>query len=289
MYHNTIMKAFERNLYIITTALLLLPAPLAAYDLEFLSQDKLSLNPHAALLRSHAINVLYTYSEDKNKHYMEFDFGAKIPGITLRNVSGADIEIGGAGEVFTRFQLFSQSFNFIHADFNGTIYTDVRYKRLLFETSIYHTSSHIGDDYILYDRGVVKNTGYEAIRHYTTFMADYLDVSVGFDYKLGRRPKRTIFSDPSIFLGARLDLLSAGIPVFVECDVEVIVGRRLPNVGIRAGVYLKYIFNTIFLKKPSSGKEPHELAVYFYSGYSKMGYFYDRRETLILFGPTYRY
>jgi len=285
-----IMRTSIRNLRFIIAAALLMPAAASsAYDLEFLSQNKLSRDPHAALLRSPAINVLYMYSESNNKHYMEFDFGAKIPGITLRNVNGVDIEIGGSGGVFSRFELFSQSFNFVDADFNGTLYTDVRYKRFVFETSVYHTSSHIGDEYILYHHVSVRNTGYEAIRHYTTYTGEYCGVSIGFDYKLRRYPERLILPNPSIFIGARLDLLSAGIPVFVECEVEVIAGGYLPNVGIRAGVYLKYLFNTIVLKKPSSGREPHELAVSYYRGYSKMGYFYNRRETLILFGPTYRY
>jgi hypothetical protein len=276
-------------MYITLLALVLLPSGLSAYDLEFLSQEKISRNPHSALLRPAAINVLYMYSAVKNKHYAEFDFGAKIPGITVRDPGFFEIEIGGSGGVFSRFELFSESFNFIHADFNGSLYTDVKYKNFLFETSVYHTSSHIGDDYIKYDHAGIRNTGYEAVKQYASFTAGFLDVGIGFDYKFSRRPKSMIIPNPSIFIGTRLDLLSLGIPFFMECEIEAIVGNYLPNIGIRAGVYLKYIMDVIFLKKSRAGKEPHELAFYYYNGYSKMGYFNKRREHLILFGPTYRY
>ncbi len=280
---------FQQYVYVAILALILPPSALSAYDLEFLSQEKISRNPHSALLRPAAINVLYMYSADKNKHYAEFDFGAKIPGITLRDLGAAEIEIGGSGGVFSRFELFSESFNFIHADFNGSLYTDVKYKNFLFETSVYHTSSHIGDDYIKHNRGRVKNTGYEGIKHYTSFMTEFWNVSIGFEYKFSRRPKGMIIPSPSVFLGTRLDLFSVGIPFFMECEIEAIVGRYLPNIGVRAGVYLKYIFNAMFLKKHRTEKEPHELAVYYFNGYSRIGYFYNRREHLVLFGPTYRY
>jgi hypothetical protein len=275
-------------LFIITAVFLLYDVSWAG-SVEFFSSDKISPNPHAALLRSNAVNALYMYSAQNRTHYMEYDLGAKIPGISIRNADGAAVEIGGGGGVFSRFQLFSESFNFIHADFNGSLYTDVKYRHFLFETSVYHTSSHIGDDYIHYRHGAVKNTGYEAVKHYTSYLTDYVDISIGFEYKFSRRPVGTIFPDPSIFLGTRLDLLSIGIPFFMECEIEIIAGKHLPNVGIRAGVYLKYILNALFLKKHQAGHEPHELSVYYYNGYSKMGYFYNRRESLVLFGPTYRY
>jgi hypothetical protein len=278
-----------RKKYIIITVIILTTGVSPAASVEFFSSDKISRNPHGALLRSPSISALYLYSTDKNKHFTEFDFGAKIPGISLRNENNIDVDIGGAGGVFTRFELFSESFNFVHADFTGSIFADIRYRRFSFETSVYHTSSHIGDDYIKYRHASVKNTGFEAIKHHTTFLTEYLDISLGFEYKFSRRPIKTLFANPSIFFGSRLNLLPDGIPLFIECEIEIIAGKYLPNIGVRAGIYLKYIFNTIVLGRPASKNEPHELSIYYYNGYSKMGYFYNRRESLVLFGPTYRY
>lgn len=273
---------------VICVLLLASPFSLPAADLKFFSFDPISDNPHASLLRAPSLNALYLYSVEKNRHYMAYDFGVKIPGISLRGGS-VDVDIGGYGGIFTRFELFSESFNFVHADFSGGLFTDVRYRDLLFETSVYHTSSHLGDDYIRYNYGVVRNTGFEAIRHYTTYIMHCVQFSLGFDWKFSRRPERKIFREPSVLAGARIDLLPEDIPFFIEMEVEIITGRRLPNIGIRAGIYLKRLFTLLFLGRNSSGKEAHELSVYYYNGYSKMGCFYDRRETLILVGPSSRF
>jgi hypothetical protein len=260
----------------------------AVGDIEFFPLKKISENPHASLLRSPSINVLYLYSAETKRHYAGFDFGAKIPALTYHG-NEADVELGGMGGIFNRFELFSQSFNFVHADFTGMLYTDVRYRQFLFETSVYHTSSHVGDDHIKYHHAAVRNTGLEAARHHVSYILPFADISVGFEYKFSRRPKNTIIGNPSIFLGNRIDLLRAGFPVFIEWEAEFIAGPHLPNIGIRAGIYLRYLFNTVFLGNDSKGKESHELSVYYYYGYSKMGVFSRQRESLILFGPTYRY
>ena len=275
-------------LYCLIIAAALPSGTLSAGDIEFFSSEKVCENPHAALLRSPAINTLYMYSVENKRHYMEFDFGAKIPAVTYHGKT-IDIEFGGTGGIFTRFELFTQSFNFVHADFTGMLFTDVRYRQFVFETSVYHTSSHIGDDYIKYNHASVKNTGFEAVRHYFNYILPFVEISVGFEYKFSRRPKQTIIPNPSIYLGNRINFLQVGIPVFIEWEAEIIAGRYPPNIGIKLGVFLRYLFNTVFLEKDSSGKEPHELSIYYYYGYSKMGCFNNRRESLILIGPTYRY
>lgn len=257
-------------------------------NIEFFSSDKVSENPHGALLRAPALNALYLYSAGTNRHYMEYDFGARIPGISWRSDT-VDVDIGGSGGIFTRFELFTESFDFVHADFTGALFTDVRYRNFLFETTVYHTSSHLGDDYVRTTVGAVRNTGYEAVRHYTTWILPLVHFSLGVDWKFSRRPKQRIYREPSVLAGVRIDLLPEGIPFFMEWETEIIAGKRPPNVGIRAGIYLRYLFNSCILKRKPASDEPHELSVYFYSGYSRMGCFYDRRETLVMFGPSYRY
>ncbi len=262
-------------------------APLFA-EVKFFSSEKVSQTTHASLLRSPALNVLYMYSADTMKHFMAFDFGAKIPGISIRG-GQVEADIGGGGGIFTRFQLLSESFNFVHADFSGALFADIKYREFLFETTVYHTSSHLGDDYIVYDHGRPRNTGWEAVRQYLSYVTPFFDVSLGVEYKFSRRPLAVIFYPLSFFLGGKIDLLAAGIPFFMEVELEVIAGPYPPNFGVRMGIYLKYIFNTLILKHKPDGHEPHELSIYYYNGYSRMGSFYNRRESLILCGPTYRY
>ena len=154
---------------------------------------------------------------------------------------------------------------------------------------MFHTSSHVGDDYIINNHARVRNTGFEAARQRVTCVFSLVGVSAGAEYKFSRRPDRGIVRLPSFLLGGRIDLLQEGIPFFVEWEAEIYAGRRPPNIGLRAGIYLKYLFNTVMLGRRSMEKEPHELSIYCYHGYSKMGYFAETRETLVMAGPTYRY
>jgi hypothetical protein len=140
-----------------------------------------------------------------------------------------------------------------------------------------------------YNHAAAENTGFEAVRHYFDYVLPFSEISIGFEYKFSRRPEGTIIGSPSIFLGNRINFLQIGIPVFIEWEAEIIAGPYLPNIGIKAGIFLRYLFNTVLLGKDSGGKEAHELSVYYYYGYSKMGCFSKQRESLILFGPTYRY
>ncbi len=274
----------------VLTAVLFMACSAASLRAEivFFAPDKVSRDYHGALLRAPAIDVLYQYSTESLRHYMVFDFGAKIPAISMRTDS-LSFDIGGAGGVFTRFELFSESFNFVHADFTGMLFSDVRYKNVLFQTAVYHTSSHLGDDYIRYDHGRIRNTGWEAARQYVSYVSDLVIVSAGAEYKFSRRPGATVFYPLSFFLGCRLDFTEKGAPFFMELEVEAIAGRYAPNFGVRMGIYLKYLFNTVGLGRKPDGNEPHEIAVYYYNGYSRMGCFYRRRESLVLFGPTFRY
>lgn len=266
-------------------------AEIFAYEMRFFPSEKITTNPHAALLRSPAFEVLYMASAQDKKNYMAYNFATKFGVLYIRSADGIEYEFSGYGGAFTRFQLFSESFNFVHADFLGGGVFDIKYKSLTFENMIYHNSSHTGDDYIHYDDSTYKNTGFEAVKHYTTLnVFSILDTSLGLEYKFGRRPENTIFYNKSVFIGNRVNLLSTGIPVFFEWEIEIFnLMRYSPNFGVRLGVYLDYLFNVVFAHKAAAARELHEFSIYYYYGYSKQGYFYNKRESLFLFGPAFRF
>ena len=116
-----------------------------------------------------------------------------------------------------------------------------------------------------------------------------LIISIGFEYKFSKRPDNLIFYDKSLLVGSRIDLHSKGIPIFMECELEVTGIENSPNVGIMFGTYLGYLFNNILLNFEGQSRELHEFTIHYYYGYSKMGYFYDRKENILLIGPTYRF
>ena len=279
----------QNRLLFILIIFLSAPGDLAS-DVRFFPSVKLVQNPHSSLLRSPSIDVLYIHSADDNTNYMGYNFGSKIPMLSIHRDNSIQYQFGGFGGVFTRFELFSESFNFVHADFLGGVFWDAEYDSLSFETMLYHVSSHIGDDYIYYENAEILDVGFEAVRHYTNLkIIEMLIVSIGFEYKFSRRPNNIIFYNKSFLAGSKIDLYSKGMPLFLECELEIIGMDHSPNVGIRLGTYLGYLFNNILLNDERQSRELHEFSIYYYYGYSKMGYFYDKKESLLLLGPTYRF
>jgi hypothetical protein len=260
-----------------------------AENLDILGTTGTETDLPGALLRSPSVDVLYISSEKDNKEYMAYNFGVKIPGISFNDTRGRRYVFGGYGGIFTRYQLHTESFNFVHADFLGALFLQIDDKHLLFETSVYHISSHLGDDYINNNTIEVADTGFEALKQDVLYrFTPTITFHIGAEYKLGRRPLKTIFYNKSLFLGAMFDGLPQKTPVFFESELEII-GDYSPNLGIKAGVYLNYLINNFGLNKPPPANEHHEFSIYYYNGYSKMGYFYDQREQLLMCGFTFRY
>ncbi len=268
---------------------ILFSLPIYAADVNFFKLDSITTYPHAANLRSNAIEAFYIFSTDDSKHYMAFNCAVKIPFLTVIGDTMVFFETGGYGGLYTRFELLSENFNFVHADFLGSYYFDIRYKLITFETSIYHVSSHLGDDYIRYNKGKVKNTGFEAVREFMNIRGgDFVEITLGFDYKFFKRPENRIFNNQSVFHGWRFDFVTVGVPLYVEWEGEVLDFRHIPNIGIRIGCYLDYIINNLFLGRDSYRKKYQEFFAGYYYGYSKMNCFYTKREQLVMTGCSFR-
>lgn len=260
-----------------------------ATEVDFFKLEKIAKNPHASLMRSPAIDCLYIYSVDENKHYMGFNIGAKLPFLSVKGDTLFQFEMGGYGAIFSRFELFSKTFDFVHADFLGSTYFDFKYRMVTFETSIYHVSSHLGDDYIVSTGEVVRNTGYEAVREYITISgADYAELTIGFEYKFLKRPGSRIFNNQSVYYGWRFEFIPFNVPIFFEWEAEILDFESIPNIGVRFGFYPDYIFNNLFLGKDHYSKHYHELYFHYYYGYSKMNCFYRKREQLVMAGGSFR-
>ena len=250
---------------------------------------KIPVPQYAPLLRTTAIEVIYIYETMTLKHYTAFNFGAVIPILGVK-IPGFTFETGVSGSIFSRFELFSESFNFVTADFMGGGYAAVESGSFIIDISVYHISSHAGDDYVLYDNGSIVNTGYEAARLIAAWnTSEWFSCSLGTEYRFHRSPERTVFYISSFMAEGRLDFLHFGIPIFLECDIELVDWYRYVNVGARIGVYTRYLFNSVILGRQDQGRQCHEFSITYYYGFSKALYFERTRESLVLMGPTYRY
>ena len=120
------------------------------------------------------------------------------------------------------------------------------------------------------------NIGYEAVRGYVSYRAlDPVTLSLGVDYKFGRRPLDLIFYDTAFLAAARVDLMQLTLPFFLDAELEVPGFFYAPSFGVKAGMYLDWFRQED--RNPHSPHPHHEAYIGYYNGYSQRGYFYNTR------------
>jgi hypothetical protein len=285
----------QSKLSILFTLLLALTSyltPLQSYgEAVFFDTNKLAPNESGTLLRSPATEILYTYSFLDLKHYLCFNAGIKFPFMALLNPGGIETEWGAVGGIYTRFELMTASFNFLHSDFFIALYEDFKIKPFVWGLMFYHVSSHLGDDYVRLYSPPIADTGYEVLRTNFRYLGKLIIPEFGVEWILARRHQAALTSPFSFYTGIQVSLLTLNIPLFFESEAELFDFRQLPNLGFRVGLYLKHFFNSTLLRKNNNKetKEYHQLNITYYYGLSKQGYFTDRRESLLLIGPAFRF
>jgi hypothetical protein len=279
----------RRSLACAALAVLLLtaPRPGSAAEWEVLPPYLLSPLPHEALLFAPLIDFTAIYSTADPTVYAQLGAGGKLTALLVTLDGGIVLSTGGFALVYSLFDLFSDSFNFIHSDFRIGGFADARLGRFLLEAFVSHTSSHLGDDLIWLTSPPRINIGCEAIRAYASYSpVDAVWVSLGVDYKFGRRPLNLMIYDTAFLAAVRLEPLELGIPLFLDCEVELPGWFLTPSVGARAGMYLDSFRRAD--RGPHSPTPHHEAYVGYYNGYSRRGYFSNRREQLLTTGFAYR-
>jgi hypothetical protein len=260
-----------------------------SYEIHLLPDSDISKLPHYALGRGALIDARYIYSSGTNKQYIQYGFGVKIPVILFDITDDIKVDFGGYGWTYPLFDLISESFDYIQSDFLLGGFTDIKYHNILFETFIFHTSHHLGDEFIALEHATYINMGYEAVKQYINYnFGDLVTFSPGFEYKLDKRPSDLVFYDKSLFLGFRLDLLKFALPFFLDSECEIFSFDNNPNFGCRLGFYLNF-FNLLNKPEDQKSKHIHEIYLAYYNGYSKYIYFYKTREILLMAGGSYRF
>ncbi|MDH5680286.1 MAG: DUF1207 domain-containing protein [Spirochaetota bacterium] len=256
---------------------------------EIFPNKKPIINSHSTLFNSFdGLDVLYLYNKNDLAHYMAVNFGVKYV-IFHINTPDVNIDLSVMGRASVRFELFSESFNMLHADYLGGLALDVQHQGFISETWFYHISSHLGDDAIIYNNEKYVNAGWEAIRQYFNYdFYHWFRASLGLEYKIMKRPNDRIFYDLSYFIGGKLNGISFNIPLFIETEIEIINFDHSPNFGVKLGIYLDHLINKNMMDKKDD-RDKHIIFISYYHGYSKIAYLYNRRDNLFILGRTFRY
>jgi len=248
------------------------------------------INSHTVLFNSfEGIDLLGFYNSQTDSYYNGVNFGFKHVLFDIQSDSFI-IDFSVLGRVSSRFKLFSESFNLIHADYVGGLTMDIQHKNFISETQFYHTSSHLGDDALKYENETYTNAGWEAIKQYFNYQFyNWFQGTIGAEYKIAKRPTDVVYYDFALFLGAKIDILSFKVPLFLETELEMPKLTSSPNFGVKLGIYLHYLINNTFMSQGVKGREKHILFLKYYHGNSKIGYAYNRQEDIFLIGRTFRF
>jgi hypothetical protein len=268
--------------------LLVASCPAFSLDVRFFPGTSVSELPHGALGRQAGMDFDCIYSVTAGKALMQFGAGGKLTGLRIRFGDDAVLGFGGFGWMYSLFDLFSESFDYLYSDYLLGGFVDFRFGKWLSESSIYHTSHHLGDDALTTGGLTYLNMGIEAIKQYVDYdLFSFLTLSLGIEYKIGKRPENLVFYNTSFLAGFRLDTLDLSLPFFLDTEAEFFSTAYAPNFGFRLGMYANFC-NLIGSASGERCRHFHELFIGYYIGLSKKIYFYTSPEHHIYLGAGFR-
>ncbi len=230
----------------------------------------LRADPREAALR---LGILYDNHSDT---MFDFGIGGDL-GLYRREVRGGNLTLSGRGQIVSRFQFNSESFDLLNTDFIGG--AALGWTRGVHEMELYfyHVSSHLGDEKLDFGERDRVNYARESIR----FL---------YSRQLGRwrlygGPTITLSGDDvatenrvTLQLGTEVDFRLWDLPMYAGLDLQ---GRQThdfrPNVTTVLGLKLG---------NPAR-HDPVRLYLEFFDGYSNMGQYFDERERYIMGGLGY--
>jgi hypothetical protein len=199
-------------------------------------------------------------------------FGEALPIVRYAPPWSGEWELGLQGGVFAIFDLASDSFDLINADYFVAIPLSYAQGNFSGIFRFFHQSSHLGDEYLLRSRVERVNLSYEAINLLLSYELPLgFRVYGGSSYLIRTDPSDILpwrfqtgleFTGPSL---AKRFMISPLAAIDVQIDQE---GGWVANVAPSVGVQFEGI--------RSQGRNFQLLVQYFY-GRSPNGQFYERR------------
>ena len=105
---------------------------------------------------------------------------------------GEGFQIGLEGAVFAQFDLLTQSYDLINADYIFGIPMTFRWRDLSARVRVYHQSSHLGDEFVLRTRIPRENFSFESTEGILSYDAGPLRLYGGGEYLLHSQPQRLL-------------------------------------------------------------------------------------------------
>jgi hypothetical protein len=196
-------------------------------------------------------------------------FGESLPLIRRRTVAAGEWDLGLQAGVFSIFDLDTDSFDLVNADYFVGPIASWRHGRFSALARIYHQSSHLGDEYLLRARPERINVSYEVVDLLASFdVFEPLRIYGGGGYVLH---SDTALEHWLVQGGAELfgdPIGTSGIRPLVACDVQM---REQHNWDVDVSGRLG-----IELADPKARGGRMQIAIEYYLGASPNGQFFEQ-------------
>jgi hypothetical protein len=140
------------------------PKPSSA-DVMALPRDDLFLPPLASTREPHFLaSFHWAWSELRDTRAGAVGFGENFGIVRWPGAEAGDgIQIGLLGGVFAQFDMGTESFDLMNADYLIGVPVTWRQSRTSARIQVYHQSSHLGDEFLLRERPERINLSFEAL------------------------------------------------------------------------------------------------------------------------------
>jgi hypothetical protein len=150
--------------------------------------------------------------------------------------AGNGLQIALVGSIFAQFDLDTQSFDLINADYLIGVPVTFRAGGFSSRLRLYHQSSHLGDEFLLRTELTRENPSFEAVELVLSHELGPLRAYAGGEYLFNRDPATLDESLAHVGLEARAGQLR-GVRFVAAADAKMAEQRDWePGVSARAGI-----------------------------------------------------
>lgn len=242
-------------------------------SLQWFSDKPREMAPLLADPAEAQMKVGYLFKGD-DKSYLEMGLGGQL-GVVRADLEEGALAFQVRGQILSRFEFFSHSFDLQDTDFTGGLSTSYRHGTTVYEILTGHRSSHLGDD--IQSRGLRSpiNFSYEFVRFLSSFkIFDGIRLYGGAQTNVRSDPA-TIRWRPIFILGGDVRPFTNLPDFFTALDLRFMGPHEYsPNLSLAIGYELG--------NASQSRRQRIQLEVF--NGYSNLGQFDQTREFYFFLG-----
>ena len=248
----------------------------------WLDGRKRVFKPLLADPREARVRTMFLTDRDGDS-FFDFGLGSDLGIWYGRDVwsRGDALSIGLRGSVYSRLELFVESFDLQNIDYRGGLVAGYSRGNHSGELMFYHQSSHLGDEVLDFGKRTRFDYSIEALRFLYAYETGPWRIYGGPEYLVPAADPDELSNNWNFRLGAERGFEWFGRPWYAALDLQMKEENNWrPNVTGQVGFELG---------DPALDVRRPRLFLEIFDGHSNMGQFYEEREQYYMLGMGYEF